>query len=394
MIRPIIGLLLALAIASCGDSSGGAQLTQADSGDEILVDTGDRFEVRLEANLSTGYSWEVDPGSATAFLTMVSSTYEAPDSDLVGAAGTEIFVFEAAQSGAGILRLNYIRPFDDPVIPERVVEFIVRADGVPWTRDSGQPPDTSTATAPSDGSGDVISVTALFDGEGPRDATVSGFVLSDGASVRLCEVLMESFPPQCGGLWIVIANPEGVDVELQQEAEGVRWTDNAVAVEGRFDGQRFVLTEGAASVEPSDDDRDLAAAFLAHARSPSLETGAALPFAEETALGLGDRILKTLTRDDLADPTPWILDAEDYEGFAGPFSPLDVAAESVGTNLTVGAHTRCAAPPVPAPRGFEELRRVSIQPETAASCVEWWTIDFFVDHEGVVQAVTLDLYGP
>jgi hypothetical protein len=36
---------------------------------------------------------------------------------------------------------------------------------------------------------------------------------------------------------------------------------------------------------------------------------------------------------------------------------------------------------------------VSIQPELATSCLEWWTVDFFVDDD-VVQAVTLDLFGP
>jgi hypothetical protein len=43
-----------------------------------------------------------------------------------------VFVFVAGDEGAGVLRLEYVRSFDDPVIPERVAEFIVRIDGAPW----------------------------------------------------------------------------------------------------------------------------------------------------------------------------------------------------------------------------------------------------------------------
>ncbi len=55
--------------------------------------------------------------------------YFEPDSDLVGAPGTEIFALAAGTEAAGILRLEYIRSLEDPIIPERVVEFIIRIDG-------------------------------------------------------------------------------------------------------------------------------------------------------------------------------------------------------------------------------------------------------------------------
>ena len=131
-------------------------------------------------------------------------------------------------------------------------------------------------------------------------------------------------------------------------------------------------------------------AFLAHAADPSDETAAALPFAEEVELGLG-RDVATFGRAELGQPSTWIVDREEYQGFAGPFDLLSIVAEPVVT--TIGDHPRCAGPPVAAPEGFEDHRRVSIQPETASSCIEWWTIDMFLV-DGQVEAVTLDLFGP
>jgi hypothetical protein len=64
-------------------------------------------------------------------------------------------------------------------------------------------------------------------GHGPTDdiVSVSGalFVDADG-TVRLCEAIAESFPPQCGGASLVV---EGLDLGALdlQEAEGVRWAD-------------------------------------------------------------------------------------------------------------------------------------------------------------------------
>ncbi len=387
----LLTIALSLALAGCGGGSDRIVLGDADSGKTVLVASGDRFEVRLESNVTTGFEWVVDPESASDVVTVVSSTYDEPETDLVGAPGTQIFVFEATRAGAGILRLEYLRPFDDPPVPERIVELIVSVDDVPWTRSTEEPPTTSTATAPTPAPVDDIGVGELFDGEGARDGTFTGFVLWDRTSARLCEVAMESFPPQCGGMWVVIANPAGLDTDLQ-EAEGVRWTDEFVQLVGRFDGQRLILDRQADTVVPTAADEALASSFLAHATAPTETTAANLPFADGTAIGLGDQILTTLTPADFADPGRWSLDVAEYDGYAGPFSALDVVAEPVV--VTVGAHARCAAPPVPAPAGFEELRRVSIQPEVATSCLEWWTVDFFVDDDDMVQAVTLDLFGP
>ncbi|MGB5758147.1 MAG: protease inhibitor I42 family protein [Acidimicrobiales bacterium] len=144
-------LLMAIGLlAACGGGSTPLVLTDGDSGDEVAVQSGERFEVRLESNPSTGFEWVVDEVSASDVIEVVSVAVEAAETELVGAPATQVFVLEAVGTGAGVLRFEYIRRFEDPVIPERIVEYIVRVDGAPFPGATDQPPPTSTATADGD----------------------------------------------------------------------------------------------------------------------------------------------------------------------------------------------------------------------------------------------------
>jgi hypothetical protein len=249
---------------------------------------------------------------------------------------------------------------------------------------------TNTTSAQTSTTIPVIEVGALFDGEGPRNAVVVGFVLWDDSGARLCEVLMESYPPQCGGMSLAIANPDGLDLE-SEEAQGVRWTPGRAELQVRYDGERLVLDSGP-SVEPSGNDHLLVDTFIAFTKNPGVESARELPFAQDVALGLGPEIVATVGIEQLSDPNVWRIDRDEFRAWSGPFSVLDFAAEPL--TLTVGAHPRCAGPPEPAPIGFAEHRRLSIQPAGATSCLEWWTVDFFMDDNDEIAAVTLDLFAP
>lgn len=132
---------------ACGDDDGIPVLTDDEIGSEIEVSAGEQFEVRLESNPSTGYGWELSPMTTPDLVVLESRTHTPADGGLVGAAGTDVFVFTAV-GGAGILRLEYVRSFDDPVVPERVAEFVVRVDGAEWPPSGRSVPPTSTTAAP------------------------------------------------------------------------------------------------------------------------------------------------------------------------------------------------------------------------------------------------------
>lgn len=142
-------LLGALAGAACvAEPVKTITLTEADSTLEVQVNSRDDIEVRLESNPTTGYDWVLESRSLPGFLGVGEVRFIEPEKDLVGAPGTQVFMFSVEGKGSGILRFEYIRPFDDPPIPDKIVEYIILADGAEWPPADGTPPGTSTATAP------------------------------------------------------------------------------------------------------------------------------------------------------------------------------------------------------------------------------------------------------
>jgi hypothetical protein len=146
----------------------------------------------------------------------------------------------------------------------------------------------------------------------------------------------------------------------------------------------------------TEEDRSLIAALIRFAKAPSEEALGALPFAPEVSLGLGPDLLTTKGRDELIRPSAWKLDAEAFRGYVGPFSALETLATSGETFVSRGPHPHCASPPQAPARDVEALERVSVQPaqESIDTCLKWWSVDLFIDADGRIRAVTLDLFAP
>ena len=98
--------------------------------------------------------------------------------------------------------------------------------------DPSEPTGAWTLVVADGGSGDGpgMSVADALT-HGPTDdlVTVSGalFVTPDG-TVRLCDAIAESFPPQCGGASIEVSDLDLSTVADLQEANGVRWAESVV----------------------------------------------------------------------------------------------------------------------------------------------------------------------
>ncbi len=117
-----------LVVVACGDDAdddaaepGVPAVT--DRGAEFTVAVGERFEIVLESNATTGYAWvEPEPGD---LVELVDDEYLPPDTDLVGAGGVQRLAFEAVAAGSGELYLWYVRSFDDPPEPAAEARFPV-----------------------------------------------------------------------------------------------------------------------------------------------------------------------------------------------------------------------------------------------------------------------------
>jgi len=147
--------------------------------------------------------------------------------------------------------------------------------------------------------------------------------------------------------------------------------------------------------ERADPSRRAMDALIAFARAPSDATWAAVPLAESVDLGLADVFYLRLSARQLRNPRAWTLSVDGFRGRAGSASAVAlIAAEDGRLRVTRGPHRHCAAPPEPEPPQVTPLERVVVQPRDADGCLDWWTVDAFVDDEGKIRAVTLDLWEP
>lgn len=69
---------------------------------------------------------------------------------------------------------------------------------------------------------------------------VQGFLFVDAdGTARLCDLILESYPPQCGGEALPISGDLST-IELSSD-QGLSWTDSPIALEGTFDGTTFTI---------------------------------------------------------------------------------------------------------------------------------------------------------
>jgi hypothetical protein len=71
---------------------------------------------------------------------------------------------------------------------------------------------------------------------------VNGFIVVTNDVTRLCEALAESFPPQCGGAFLIV---EGLSLDLVDGLErsgDIQWTNFPVQVLGEVDGGTITVS--------------------------------------------------------------------------------------------------------------------------------------------------------
>ena len=71
------------------------------------------YTIRLDANLSTGYAWELEGIVSNSLIELIASNYTPPSTGegQVGATGTQTFVLRAKAVGDTTLVANYRRPW-------------------------------------------------------------------------------------------------------------------------------------------------------------------------------------------------------------------------------------------------------------------------------------------
>jgi inhibitor of cysteine peptidase len=92
-------------------------LSEADSGKTIEFKTGQIVSITLEANPTTGYTWDVVEAPSVQVMRQVGEIEFEPESDLIGAGGVQTVRFEVVNPGQTSLTLAYHRPWETAMEP-------------------------------------------------------------------------------------------------------------------------------------------------------------------------------------------------------------------------------------------------------------------------------------
>ncbi len=99
-------------------------------GTPIRAAAGQKFSIRIKANPTTGYGWQLSKPLDEHVLSLVANVYiRQPDErQRVGVGGHEIWTFKAVGQGQAEIALKYVRPWekDKPPVDTNVFTVIVK----------------------------------------------------------------------------------------------------------------------------------------------------------------------------------------------------------------------------------------------------------------------------
>jgi len=103
-------------------SSCAGPYTIENSGNTVNLSEDDVFEVVLQGNSSTGYTWQVMPYDETV-LSQVGDVQYTPKDDKIGSGGTYNYKFKTMADGETDLVIVYKRRFEEPTRDDKKFEM-------------------------------------------------------------------------------------------------------------------------------------------------------------------------------------------------------------------------------------------------------------------------------
>ncbi len=106
-------------------------LNEADNNTSLQVETGNRIDVTLVSNATTGFSWEGPEIEGSNIIGEVTSEYiTGSNPNLSGQPGHQRFTFTITQSGKAMLTWKYIRPWEENLSQEDIYRITLTTDPV------------------------------------------------------------------------------------------------------------------------------------------------------------------------------------------------------------------------------------------------------------------------
>ena len=102
-------------------------LTADDNGKELTLQKNGRLLVKLEANPTTGYTWEL-MGDPTPLELVTTDYLPAQTPERVGTPRSQQLKFKAIGTGSAKLELGYRRPWEKGVAPAKTFSATVKVE--------------------------------------------------------------------------------------------------------------------------------------------------------------------------------------------------------------------------------------------------------------------------
>ena len=94
----------------------------------ITAKVGEEFTITLDSNPTTGYQWKLSDNLTEGIVKLVKLEYLAPETEMVGTGGKEVWTFEGVRPGETTIDLEYVRPWETGVEPVVVKSFGVTVE--------------------------------------------------------------------------------------------------------------------------------------------------------------------------------------------------------------------------------------------------------------------------
>ncbi len=118
------GVMMILAFSGWAVAAAQLDVTDKETGKDLVLGKGDALVVRLPANPSTGYSWYLAISKLGLLEVPGEGICEPIKSEhMVGMPQTVVWTLKAVKSGSLRITFSYIRPWEKGVAPLRMVSW-------------------------------------------------------------------------------------------------------------------------------------------------------------------------------------------------------------------------------------------------------------------------------
>src|SRR5574344_1065796 len=97
--------------------------------DTMTVKLRKNFQIKLESNPSTGYSWDLSKTVDKSYVKLVKNSYKQNRCNprMVGVGGVETFVFKPLKKGSTTIYFEYKRPWEkENVVETKTVNIFIK----------------------------------------------------------------------------------------------------------------------------------------------------------------------------------------------------------------------------------------------------------------------------